>query len=49
MEFWHFGQCVMHSAAACASCTVSGFNLTQSIGKLRGIKCYIRMLWGRCG
>jgi len=31
MEFWHFRECVMHSAAACAICTAMYLNAQQGI------------------
>jgi len=52
MAFWHFHKCVMYSAAACASCSVtdvsSGFNGTQYMGRGKCYTCY-GLTMGFCG
>jgi len=35
MEFWRFRECVMYSAAACATCTTMYRNAPQGITMVR--------------
>jgi len=46
MEFWRFRQCVMYSAAACASCITDVLSIVSMVCSLQPgrCKCYMHAM-----